>query len=169
MQGAKNCLLEQRRYVKHADRLRSSSHLITSQLDLLRNQQLDRELMHSLKLSANTLKKSGASLQVKTAEDVMSEFEEQFHEVNELSSVLSKPIVSDGMDFDYESELAELEAEVGVAVTMQPAAAAGCWVSTQAPLAGAVNAQAPLPRRASTPCQRLRTRSRGPPLCSLWA
>jgi hypothetical protein len=114
-QGAMNRMQERRRYMKRVDRLRSSSQLIMSQLDLLRNQQLDRELMHSLKLSANTLKKSGATLQVKTAEDVMSEFEEQFHEVNELSSVLSKPIAIDDFDFEFEAELAELEAEAGIA------------------------------------------------------
>ena len=137
MQGAKNCMQERRRYMKRVERLRSSSQLITSQLDLLRNQELDRELMHSLKLSANTLKKSGATLQVKTAEDVMSEFEEQFHEVNELSSVLSKPIMSDSMDFDFESELADLEAEVGIIV--------------KKPVAATTNDISSVPAAASTP------------------
>lgn len=121
LQGAKSRMQERHRFMKRVERLRSSSHMITSQIDLLRNQQLDRELMQSLKLSASTLKKSGATLQVKTAEDVMSEFEEQFHEVNELSSVLSKPIAADFMDMDFEQELAELEAEVGPAKDSHPA------------------------------------------------
>ena len=87
--------------------------MIASQLDLLRNQELDRELMQSLKLSASTLKRSGASMQVKTAEDVMTEFEEQYNEVNELSTVLSQPIgLAECADFDLEQELAELEGEL---------------------------------------------------------
>ena len=113
MQGARSRLQERRRVQKRVDRLRSSGHMIASQLDLLRNQELDRELMQSLKLSASTLKRSGASMQVKTAEDVMTEFEEQYNEVNELSTVLSQPIgLAECADFDLEQELAELEGEL---------------------------------------------------------
>ena len=103
--GAKAKLMERRRAVKRLEKLRNSLSLVDTQLDALRNTELDKELMHTLMASSAALKKAGVGTGVREAEAVMSELDEQMREASELNSVLSSQALEVDLEFDLEEEL----------------------------------------------------------------
>lgn len=104
--GARSKLMERRRGMKRLEKLRSSLVLVDTQLDALRNTELDRELMTTLMASSAALKKAGVGTGVREAEAVMSELDEQMREASELNSVLTTNQSLDvDLDFDLDEEL----------------------------------------------------------------
>lgn len=120
--GAKAKLMERRRAVKRLEKLRNSLSLVDTQLDALRNTELDKELMHTLMASSAALKKAGVGTGVREAEAVMSELDEQMREASELNSVLSSQALEVDLEFDLEEELNSFmqeEKEQQVAVVIE--------------------------------------------------
>ena len=91
--GAKSKLLERRRTFKRLDRLRHGLDLVDSQLDAIRTNELDKEIMLTLKASTNAMRKAGISLGVQEVETVMSELDEQMREITDVTSAISNPIM----------------------------------------------------------------------------
>jgi LmbE family N-acetylglucosaminyl deacetylase len=108
--GAKTKLMERKRSIKRLEKLRNSLTLVDTQLDALRNTELDRELMQTLVASSAALKKAGVGKGVKEAEAVMSELDEQMRESSDLTQVLSNNI-QDDTDFDMDEEFELLMSE----------------------------------------------------------
>ena len=108
--GAKAKLMERRRSMKRLEKLRNSLTLVDTQLDALRNTELDRELMQTLVASSAALKKAGVGKGIKEAETVMSELDEQMREASDITQVLSNNIQDDA-DFDMDEEFDLLMSE----------------------------------------------------------
>jgi hypothetical protein len=68
-------LQERRRCSARLDKLRNGVALLDKQLDALRSSELDKELMHSLRVSTQAMKKAGIGIGVEEAEKVMIEAE----------------------------------------------------------------------------------------------
>jgi hypothetical protein len=116
---------ERRRAIARLDKLRNGVALIDRQLDALRNSELDKELMNSLRVSNQAMKKAGLGDGVEEAETVMNELDNQIREASELTSVLATPLADlsaggagvTGLD----DELArELDLELGLLETTEP-------------------------------------------------
>ena len=114
--GAKVKLMERRRSMKRLEKLRNSLTLVDTQLDALRNTELDRELMQTLTASSAALKKAGVGKGIKEAETVMSELDEQMREASDITQVLSNNLQDDA-DFDMEEEFELLMSEEGESAT----------------------------------------------------
>ena len=84
--------------------------MVDKQLDALKSSELDKELVHSLRLSTQAMKKAGISGGVKEVESVMDELDQSIHEVEEMTNVLGAPIGVDPM----ESESVDIDAELGL-------------------------------------------------------
>jgi hypothetical protein len=116
--AARFALVERKRVHARLDKVRGSISLIDKQLDALRTSELDKELMNSLKLSSQAMKKAGIGQGLEEAESVMNELDDQIREASELTTVLATPLVNstgeedDG--FDLEEELGILEKEQAV-------------------------------------------------------
>jgi hypothetical protein len=108
--GAKVKLMERRRSLKRLEKLRNSLTLVDTQLDALRNTELDRELMQTLVASSTALKKAGVGKGIKEAETVMSDLDEQMREASDITQVLSNNLQDDA-DFDMDEEFDLLMSE----------------------------------------------------------
>lgn len=94
------------------EKLRGGLSLIDKQLDALRSSELDKELMNSLRVSSQAMKKAGIGVGVEEAESVMNELDDQIREASELTTVLATPIVDHlGMT---DADLADVDAELGI-------------------------------------------------------
>jgi len=127
---ARSKLLERRRVQKRLERLRHGLDLVDTQLDAIKTSELDKEIMLTLKASTNAMRKAGINLGVQEVESVMSELDEQMREAQDITSVLSNPLVQGtGMggvvleDADLDAELDLLEAVGGSEPHPQPTAA----------------------------------------------
>ena len=108
--GARFALLERKRVAARLEKVRNGVGLLDKQLDALRSSELDKELMNSLRLSSQAMRKAGIGQGLeKEAESVMNELDDQIREASELTTVLSTPLVNtagdDGEDLDIDEEL----------------------------------------------------------------
>jgi hypothetical protein len=108
---------ERRRCTKRLERLRHGLDLVDSQLDAIKTSELDKEIMLTLKASSNAMRKAGIHLGVQEAENVMAEIDEQMRDAQDVTDVLSNPLVTgvgsapsvtvDEADLDAELDLLE--------------------------------------------------------------
>ena len=114
--AARSAVLERKRVQARLDKVRGGIALLDKQLDALRSSELDKELMNSLKLSSQAMKKAGIGQGLEEAETVMNELDDQIREASELTTVLATPLVNstgeedEGIDLDEELGLIEREA-----------------------------------------------------------
>jgi hypothetical protein len=108
---ARSKVLERRRVQKRLERLRHGLDLVDTQLDAIKTSELDKEIMLTLKASTSAMRKAGINLGVQEVETVMSEIDEQMREVQDITSVLSNPLVG-GQSIASSTEDAELDAEL---------------------------------------------------------
>jgi hypothetical protein len=101
-------LQERRRCATRLDKLRNGVALLDKQLDALRSSELDKELMHSLRLSSQAMKKAGIGIGVEEAENVMIELDDQIREASDVATLLSAPLMQDENDIDENDIDAEL-------------------------------------------------------------
>jgi hypothetical protein len=104
-------LQERRRHMNRLDRLRNGVALLDKQLDALRSSELDKELMNSLRISSQAMKKAGIGIGVAEAETVMTALDEQIREAEDITTVLAAPLLQndiDDEDDDIDAELALL-------------------------------------------------------------
>ena len=113
-------LVERRRCTKRLERLRHGIELVDTQIDAIKTSELDKEIMLTLKASTSAMRKAGINLGVQEVETVMSEIDEQMREVQDITDVLSNPLIgqSGGVastlaeDADLDAELDLLEAVI---------------------------------------------------------
>lgn len=139
-------LQERRRCTKRLERLRHGIDLVDSQIDAIKTSELDKEIMLTLKASSSAMRKAGINLGVQEVENVMSEIDEQMREVQDITDVLSNPLVTGGGglatgagdEADLDEELELLEETAGKAAT------AAHGQSAAAVVPGATNSMRPL-------------------------
>ena len=123
--GARNFLQERRRHATRLDKLRNGVALLDKQLDALRSSELDKELMNSLRVSNQAMKKAGMGVGVLEAENVMTELDDQIREASEVTTVLTAPLLQGEMDtddVDLDAELGLLSADISGRLALeQPA------------------------------------------------
>lgn len=111
--GAKFALLERKRAMGRLEKVRNGIALLDKQLDALRSSELDKELMNSLKLSSQAMRKAGIGQGLEEAETVMNELDDQIREASELTTVLATPLAAgagdDQDDLDVDEELGLIE------------------------------------------------------------
>ena len=107
---------ERRRCQTRQGKLRNSLCLLDKQLDALRSNELDKQIITSLRQSSKALRGAGMEGATKEAENVMTELEEQMREASDLTSVLATPLLPAGADedMDLDTELAVLLRETMV-------------------------------------------------------
>ena len=111
LHAARARLQERRRHMSRLDKLRNGVALLDKQLDALRSSELDKELMNSLRLSSQAMKKAGIGIGVEEAEHVMTELDDQIREASDITTVLATPLLqdpADADDLDIDAELALL-------------------------------------------------------------
>ena len=69
--GARAKVMERRRVQQRLDKLRNGISIVDAQLDTIRNSELDKEIMQSLKASTTALKRAGVGVVVADAENIM--------------------------------------------------------------------------------------------------
>ena len=114
LSGARAKVTERLRAGRRLDKLRNSMHIVESQLDAMRNSELDKEIMYSLKTSTAALKKAGVSVAIADAETVINELDEQLKDIHDVTAVLANPVgpwASGGDDLGLDEELEWLEQE----------------------------------------------------------
>lgn len=109
--GARFSLQERRRNISRLEKVRASMSLVDKQLDALRNSELDKELMNSLRMSSQAMRKAGVGAGVEDAETVMNELDDQIREASELTTVLATPMMSGAGDDD---DTIDVDAELGL-------------------------------------------------------
>jgi hypothetical protein len=120
---ARSKVMERRRVLKRLERLRQGLELVDTQLDAIKSSELDKEIMLTLKASTNAMRKAGINLGIQEVETVMTELDEQMREAQDVTSVLSNPLILAGQqagvggmqleDADLDAELDLLEAVGG--------------------------------------------------------
>lgn len=116
-------VLEHKRLGAQLDRLVSYRDMVMQHIDALRNTELNKSLIDTLKESSKTLKAMGITDGIKQAEDVVSDISNSIASVNELTSVLGQPIhIEDG---DLETELDSLLTDAPEAVSSMGASRLG--------------------------------------------
>lgn len=113
---------ERRRCTMRLERLRHGIDLVDSQIDAIKTSELDKEIMLTLKASSTAMRKAGINLGVQEVENVMTEIDEQMREVQDITDVLSNPLVTgvgglasgrgDETDLDEELELLDQAVEL---------------------------------------------------------
>ena len=112
------------------DRLISYKEMVLQHVDALRCTELNKSLISTLQESSRTLKELGVMDGVRQAEMVVNDVESSMQQVHELSSVLSAPMLSNGLgpsfmgmsseaDQELERELESLFGEEPVAVSAE--------------------------------------------------
>ena len=113
--GLRSVLVERKRLQARLEKVRNGVALLDKQLDALRASELDKELMNSLKLSSQAMKKAGIGQGIEEAESVMNELDDQIREASELTTVLATPLVNstgeEEDELDLEEELGLIEKE----------------------------------------------------------
>lgn len=130
MSGARFALMERKRVAQRLEKVRNGVVLLDKQLDALRSSELDKELMNSLKLSSQAMRKAGIGQGLEEAESVMNELDDQIREASELTTVLATPLVnSTGEDDD----LLDVDEELGLIERQQQRESAAASVEEPAP------------------------------------
>ena len=109
--GARFALMERKRVLGRLDKVRNGIVLLDKQLDALKSSELDKELMNSLKLSSQAMRKAGIGQGLEEAETVMNELDDQIREASELTTVLATPLVNSTGE---EEDLLDVDAELGL-------------------------------------------------------
>jgi Snf7 len=108
---------EYKRCKDKLDKVTNGINLLNHQLDLLMTNDLDKQIMHSLKNSTTAMRAAGIETNAKEADHVMVDLEEQLRESENFTSILAAPLTTEVIDEDaLEEELAALLEE-----TLQPA------------------------------------------------
>jgi hypothetical protein len=118
LSGARFALMERKRVLARLEKVRGGVALLDKQLDALRSSSLDKELMNSLKLSSQAMRRAGIGQGVEEAETVMNELDDQMREASELTTVLATPLVNSTGE---EEDLLDVDAELGL-IAQQEAA-----------------------------------------------
>lgn len=129
-------LQERKRYQARLEKVTNSLCIVDKQIDTLQNSELDKALLHSLKLSNNIMKKAGISVNATEVEHIMNELDTQIHESVELNQVLATPLQFNEMDLysaGMSEELleAELNAELSADLENENAPASHVTVETE--------------------------------------
>ena len=106
--AARSHLQERRRCTARLEKLRNGVALLDKQLDALRSSELDKELMRSLRVSSQAMKKAGIGIGVEEAETVMNELDDQIREASDITTLLATPLLHDDHDVDETDLDAEL-------------------------------------------------------------
>jgi hypothetical protein len=114
--GARFALLERKRVLGRLEKVRNGIILLDKQLDALKSSELDKELMNSLKLSSQAMRKAGIGQGLEEAETVMNELDDQIREASELTTVLATPLVNSTGE---EEDLLDVDAELGLIAQQQ--------------------------------------------------
>jgi len=129
--GARFALLERKRSLGRMEKVRAGIALLDKQLDALQSSELDKQLMESLKLSSEAMRRSGIGQGLEEAEMVMNELDDRMREASEFTTVLATPLVGpageeeDALDVDEELGLIERERVARAGSVSLPAAPAG--------------------------------------------
>lgn len=83
---------ERVRLQKRLDKLRSSINIINVNLDTIKNSELDKEIMQSLKASSMALKKAGIGVNVAEMENIMNVLDEQMRDMQDVTNVMATPV-----------------------------------------------------------------------------
>jgi len=151
MSGARFALMERKRVLSRLEKIRGGVALLDKQLDALRSSSLDKELMNSLKLSSQAMRRAGIGQGVEEAENVMNELDDQMREAVELTTVLATPLVNSTGE---EDDLLDVEAELGLIAQQEAARAEEVpallpSVAVEAPTPASI--MAPVPAQIRTP------------------
>lgn len=109
--GARFALVERKRVLGRLEKVRNGIILLDKQLDALKSSELDKELMNSLKVSSQAMRKAGIGQGLEEAETVMNELDDQIREASELTTVLATPLVNSTGE---EEDLIDVDAELGL-------------------------------------------------------
>lgn len=111
LSGARFALMERKRVLGRLEKVRNGVILLDKQLDALKSSELDKELMASLKLSSQAMRRAGIGQGLEEAETVMNELDDQIREASELTTVLATPLVNSVGEEDEELDVDE---ELGI-------------------------------------------------------
>lgn len=120
MIGARKKLQERKTVSGHIEKLRSSQNIISLNLFSVRNAELNKSLVSTLKATGNAMKilVPHEVTDIKQVEDVMFDLEDHVKRSREVDDVLSRPVTSDTMtgcdDIDLELELLQTGDEESV-------------------------------------------------------
>ena len=109
--GAKRKIMDRRRLDQQLDRLRGSQAVIVMHMDSMQNNELNLEIVRTLRKSSEAMRQLAPGMSVVEIEDNMFDLEEEMKRAKEIGDVLSRPMTSDSMqavDSDAEDELDEL-------------------------------------------------------------
>ena len=99
-------------YKRCKEKLAKVTHginLLNHQLDLLMTNDLDKQIMYSLKKSTSAMRAAGIETNAQEADHVMVDLEEQLRESENFTSILTSPLTTEVMDEDaLEKELTAL-------------------------------------------------------------
>lgn len=106
-EGSRMCVRERKQVLLRLEKVRNSLALVDKQLEALRSSEMDKEIMLSLKMSSDAMKKAGIAVGVEEAEKVINELEDRLEDASEVTNLLSAPLMyADGVDeLDLEAEL----------------------------------------------------------------
>lgn len=107
--GARMCIRERKQALLRLEKVRNSLALVDKQLEALRTSEMDKEIMLSLKMSSEAMKKAGIAVGVEEAEKVMNELEDRIEDASEVTNLLSAPLA-----FADEVDELDLDAELGL-------------------------------------------------------
>ena len=111
-QGALVKFQEYKRCQAQLSKITHGIYLLNQQLDVLNNNDVDKQIMSSLKQSTQAMRAAGIQEVVGEADGLMVDLEEQLREASTLTNIMSVPLdgVSENVE-DLESELAALMEE----------------------------------------------------------
>lgn len=128
MAGARKKLQERKTVYGHIEKLRSSQNIISMNLFAVRNAELNKSLVSTLKATGEAMKilAPQETTDIKQVEDVMFDLEDHVKRSKEVDDLLSKPVTNDSMlgtdsdDIDLELELLQPEDGFLVPETRKP-------------------------------------------------
>lgn len=109
MAGSRARILDRRRVIKRLEKLRGGMALVDAQLDAIRSNELDREIIMTLKASSSAMKKAGIGAEALNVEQVMGELDDTLRDTQEITQALSAPLVYGDEDLELDEELEWLE------------------------------------------------------------
>lgn len=112
LQGARRAIIKRQVTEKQLKRVHSAQEMVFNHLHILRNTEMNNSLISTLKASGSVLRAMNLSSDPKDAEDIMFDLEAEMYNVNEISSVLAKPLDRGDCtitDAELERELCDLE------------------------------------------------------------
>lgn len=105
-------VIERKRLQTSLQKINNYVQVVDRQIETLQSNELDKELLQSLKMSNKIMKKAGLSINSEEVEHLMNELDERVHETSEMSQILSTPMQSNEMyDIIEDDQLADLQEE----------------------------------------------------------